>query len=407
APVEGDTKTYTYAYDVHGSVSLLLENAAGDSTADSTVKAAYGYDAYGEEDKELTSDPEEVTGASGTDDPLNAYRYTAKRFDSGSGTLDMGARRFGPDTARFLQPDLFKGALANLGLSSDPITGNRYALAGGNPLSYIEWDGHAPLLDGHGGAVDGPTAGPGGFAGGGGVSGVFVDPNSGELMTPETAREHLANQDASPGFWEGFSPKDATIDAGRGFSNFSTEYVNSATEMLSFGLMEGDIPLPYKGAAYQPSAAIGRITPHIQATAATAGAAVEFTVARQAIRADIAALEGSLAAGRATRAVPEATSRLLRPGPYAAESIPARSASQSFSAAERAAIDDLGYRFGCHTCGTISPGTKSGHFIPDHMPVSALNWENAAQRLYPQCLACSREQGLAVARLLQILRGGG
>jgi RHS repeat-associated protein len=144
----GDTKTYTYGYDVHGSVSLLLENAAGDATDNSTVTASYGYDAYGDEDQDLTSDPEEVTGPGGTDDPLNAYRYTAKRFDSGSDTLDMGARRFGPDTARFLQPDLFKGALANLGLSSDPLTGNRYALAGGNPVSYIEWDGHVPICDG-------------------------------------------------------------------------------------------------------------------------------------------------------------------------------------------------------------------------------------------------------------------
>jgi len=24
----------------------------------------------------------------------------------------------------------------------DPLTQNRYALAGGNPISYVEWDGH-------------------------------------------------------------------------------------------------------------------------------------------------------------------------------------------------------------------------------------------------------------------------
>ena len=54
----------------------------------------------------------------------------------------MGARRFGPDTARFLQRDNFQGATADLGLALDPLTQNRYALASGNPISFVEWDGH-------------------------------------------------------------------------------------------------------------------------------------------------------------------------------------------------------------------------------------------------------------------------
>jgi hypothetical protein len=44
-------------------------------------------------------------------------RYIEKRFDSGSGTLDMGARRFGPSN-RFLQEDRYCGSLADLGLST-------------------------------------------------------------------------------------------------------------------------------------------------------------------------------------------------------------------------------------------------------------------------------------------------
>ncbi len=61
---------------------------------------------------------------------------------SGAGGYDMGARRFGPDLGSFLQQDQFSGALADLGLALDPLTQNRYALAGGNPISYVEWDGH-------------------------------------------------------------------------------------------------------------------------------------------------------------------------------------------------------------------------------------------------------------------------
>lgn len=139
------TKDYTYTYDVHGSVSALVDEAG-------SVAASYGYDAYGDKDAGLSAgDPED-------DNLLNPYRYSARRLDSGSGTIDMGARRFGPDVARFLQPDLFLGALADLGLSTDPLTANRYALAGGNPLSFLEWDGHMPINDG--GRGSGPRRNP-------------------------------------------------------------------------------------------------------------------------------------------------------------------------------------------------------------------------------------------------------
>ena len=63
---------------------------------------------------------------------------------AGAGGYDMGARRYGPDLGAFLQQDLYYGALADLGLALDPLTQNRYALAGGNPISYVELDGHIP-----------------------------------------------------------------------------------------------------------------------------------------------------------------------------------------------------------------------------------------------------------------------
>ena len=143
----GATNTYSYATDVHGSVSQLLDDSGN-------VKASYGYTAYGGAD---STDSESLT--SGDPDPqapLNPYRYTSRRIDSGtapSGSLaapagaggyDMGARRYGPDIGAFLQQDLYYGALADLGLALDPLTQNRYALAGGNPISYVELDGHIP-----------------------------------------------------------------------------------------------------------------------------------------------------------------------------------------------------------------------------------------------------------------------
>jgi RHS repeat-associated protein len=136
--------TSTYGYDVHGSVSQLID-------ANGNSQASYGYKAYGQTDGGLTQgDPDPLN-------PVSPFRYSAKHMDTGSSTLDMGARRFGPDVSRFLTPDLFFGALSNLSLSLDPITQNRYGLAGGNPISFREWDGHAVLADGGGGAATTPT----------------------------------------------------------------------------------------------------------------------------------------------------------------------------------------------------------------------------------------------------------
>src|SRR5260370_10908650 len=54
----------------------------------------------------------------------------------------MGVRRFAAGAGQFLPPDLFYGSMAGLSLSIDPLTQNRYDLAGGNPISFGEWDGH-------------------------------------------------------------------------------------------------------------------------------------------------------------------------------------------------------------------------------------------------------------------------
>jgi RHS repeat-associated protein len=91
----------------------------------------------------------------------------------------------------------------------------------------------------------------------------------------------------------------------------------------------------------------------------------------------------------------------FRPGPFASESLPARSSARDFTAVERAEGKRIFAETGCHTCGTKNPGTKSGNPVLDHQPVSSLNRDGAPQRLYPQCLSCSREQGLAAARELR------
>ena len=123
---------YSILVDPRWSTSMLLDQ-------NRVVKAAYGYSAYGSADSALTKT------AAGFNASTNLYRYTGKRLDSGSGSYDMGARRYSPPAARFLQRDLYTDALADLGLATDPLTGNRYAYTAANPVNYVELDGHRPV----------------------------------------------------------------------------------------------------------------------------------------------------------------------------------------------------------------------------------------------------------------------
>ncbi len=54
-----------------------------------------------------------------------------------------------------------------------------------------------------------------------------------------------------------------------------------------------------------------------------------------------------------------------------ATSIPA--SGPRAKAGERRAVNDIGGVTGCHECGATEPGTKSGNWIPDHQPPTALN----------------------------------
>jgi hypothetical protein len=88
-------------------------------------------------------------------------------------------------------------------------------------------------------------------------------------------------------------------------------------------------------------------------------------------------------------------------GRFAKGSIPARSSARDFTEEERAEINRLGYRDGCHTCGTKDPGMLLGNFILDHQRATRLNPPGQLQRLYPHCLSCSWRQGLGIAQEVQ------
>ena len=132
-------KTYrAYAKDANGSVTGLEK-------ADGTLPAAdrYDYDPYGEQDRKLPAgdedDPDRGLSPEAKDNP---FRFQGFYYDSGVKTYDMHARQYRPDVGRFLSRDLYASAAGDQALQADPLTQNRYAFAGGNPVTNIEFDGH-------------------------------------------------------------------------------------------------------------------------------------------------------------------------------------------------------------------------------------------------------------------------
>ena len=127
------TPTYEwrpYDTDAQGSVVGL------ESATDGTVAAAdrYDTDPYGApvaKDTLLSPEAQE-----------NPFRFQGFYRDQDTGTYDMQARTYRPETGRFLQQDRFENPQADLTLASDPLTNSRYAFTAGNPSSRAEYDGH-------------------------------------------------------------------------------------------------------------------------------------------------------------------------------------------------------------------------------------------------------------------------
>ncbi len=100
------------------------------------------------------------------------------------------------------------------------------------------------------------------------------------------------------------------------------------------------------------------------------------------------------------RGIPAIGDDLLKPGPWARESVPS-SAPGKITTAERNALNPIGDASGCHSCGATTPGTKSGNWIGDHQPVSRTVGPGTHQVLYPHCQSCSNTQGLWIINLIR------
>ncbi|WP_405862224.1 DNRLRE domain-containing protein [Streptomyces sp. NBC_00090] len=137
---DGTTEDGFYGYNGHTDVETLTDSSGN-------TKATYGYTAYGSEDESEFTGIDKPDANDPTKETYNPYRYNAKRWDAQSGTYDMGFRDYNPGLNRFTTRDMYNGALADMSLGVDPYTGNRYAFTGGNPTSFVEFDGHFSITD--------------------------------------------------------------------------------------------------------------------------------------------------------------------------------------------------------------------------------------------------------------------
>ncbi|MER6617024.1 DNRLRE domain-containing protein [Streptomyces xantholiticus] len=514
------TKEYSqFLYHPKGDVEAITKD-------DGNTRATYGYSAYGADDEKQFTGADKPDAANPDKEQYNDYRYNAARHDDGSGTYDMGFRNYDPGLNRFLTRDMYGGALDDMGLATDPYTGNRYAFAGGNPISFVELDGHLFGIDislsdvGHAAldvagmvpvigevadvangvwyAAEGnyedaalsmaaaiPGIGAAATAAKYAKKGAkAADAIKGSNKASNAKPKHKKPQDETkakpkskpkhkkeskpkdgerssckkPATQNSFVPGTKVLMVDGSSKNIEDlkqgEYVvasdpetgelqaRKVTDTITGDGVKHLVTLTIdpdgKDGGVKPTtitatdehpfwlpdfgtwADAGELEPGMWLQTAS-GAWAQVTAVDEAHRTQRVhniTVEGQhtyyVMAGDAPVLVHNAKKKnrsdaeVVCPiGPYAAESIPAKSKSQKFDESpggERDQINEIGSRFGCHTCGIIFPfGSKKG-YVPDHQPISSWVPDGFPQRLYPQCLKCSREQAGWARQLAPIMR---
>lgn len=231
----------------------------------------------------------------------------------------------------------------------DPQTLNKYSYVVGNPLTTTDPDGHCP----------------------------DKKPCPALSETSALISEIPANVIS-----------DVTIGAGKAIANIGIGVNNFSNYFLN-----GDDP-NYSVQPFEPTSKVQFISQH--ATEVLTLVAPLLSGFGPATVVTSSSRQTTAVAAETGNAVERAAT--LKPGAFATESIPARGPGRQWNAAENAFRQQPGQ---CHTCGTTNPGTRSGSWVLDHQPVSALNSTNAPQSLFRQCLACSQRQGGEVRAVLQ------
>jgi RHS repeat-associated protein len=129
--------------DASGNVATLLKD-------DGSVDQQEAWDPYGRPKAAGSTSADVSQWAS-------SLGFQGSLFDRATGASLLGPRQYDPKTARFTTPDQFVGASLDLGLGTDPLTGNRYLFAGANPVAFYE-NGYFPCWHNSTGGCHGATA---------------------------------------------------------------------------------------------------------------------------------------------------------------------------------------------------------------------------------------------------------
>ena len=90
--------------------------------------------------------PKSSTNPCNTGSTPSDIFYRGARRDAATGQYQFGERTYDPNKASFLTPDAYRAgpSTANLRVSADPLTANRYSYVNGDPVNLVDPTGHTP-----------------------------------------------------------------------------------------------------------------------------------------------------------------------------------------------------------------------------------------------------------------------
>ncbi|MBH8593650.1 polymorphic toxin type 17 domain-containing protein [Paenactinomyces guangxiensis] len=130
--------TSYYQYNTDIDVEMLLDEQGN-------IRATYGYTPYGENDDAMFTGADEPDPSQPDKEMYNPFRYGGKRWDPYTESYDLGFRNYFPGVGRFMSPDSYTDSEQHKGLFMDAMTNSLYSFTDGNPVSYVDLDGHVPL----------------------------------------------------------------------------------------------------------------------------------------------------------------------------------------------------------------------------------------------------------------------
>ncbi|MBS7532020.1 RHS repeat-associated core domain-containing protein, partial [Hazenella sp. IB182353] len=185
----------------------------------------------------------------------NPYRYSGKRWDPNTESYDLGFRNYFPGTGRFMSPDSYTNAKEHVGLFMNAMTNSLYAYTDGNPISYIDPDGHLPLevgSDPYSEAYSNPLKVFKKANGNVGYGATIPATSSLRSKPPKTHRVHRKNGTGSSGSFVVVKPvyTKTSLSVWDQIGDFSVGFTNRLIGNLSLGLFNLDDYYTPEGEAY-------------------------------------------------------------------------------------------------------------------------------------------------------------